>query len=58
MVRKHKQKPVKFQKIALERINKLFEQAKENFSLDPNLSNRYVNLARKIAMRYKVKIES
>ena len=58
MVRKHKQKPVKFQKIATERINSLFKQAKEIFYLDPKLSNRYVQLARKIAMRYKVKIES
>ena len=58
MVRKHKQKPVKFQKIAIERINILFNQARKNFSLDPTLSNRYVRLARKIAMRYKVNIES
>ena len=58
MVRKHKQKPAKFQKIALERIDILFNQAKKNFSLDPKLSDRYVQLARKIAMRYKVKIES
>ena len=58
MVRKHKQKPIKFQKIALERIKILFEQSRKNFSLDPKLSNRYVKLARKIAMRYKVNIES
>ena len=55
MRRKH-QKPEKFQGIARERISILFEQAKEMFREDKSLSNRYVQLARKIAMRYKVKI--
>ena len=55
MRRKH-QKPEKFQRIAGERIGILFGQAEEMFSEDKSLSNRYVRLARKIAMRYKVKI--
>jgi ribonuclease P protein subunit RPR2 len=58
MVRKHKQKPAEFQKIASERIQVLFDQAKKNFHLDSDLSDRYVYLARKIAMRYKLKIKS
>lgn len=55
MRRKH-QKPEKFQRIAKERIGILFEQAKEMFREDRSLSNRYIQLARKISMRYKVKI--
>lgn len=55
MRRKH-QKPEKFQRIARERISILFGQAKQMFKEDKSLSNRYVQLARKIAMRYKVKI--
>ncbi len=58
MVRKHKKKPASHRNIVLERIQTLFEQAQENFSLDPKLSDRYVQLARKLAMRYKVKIPS
>jgi len=58
MKRKYKSKPVEQRKIALERINILFNQAKKVFKKDPSLSNRYVSLARKIAMRYKVRIPS
>jgi ribonuclease P protein subunit RPR2 len=45
-------------RIALERIKQLFEQAEKNFSLDPKLSNRYVELARKIVMKNKVRMPS
>lgn len=44
--------------IAKERIVKLFVQAEENYSLDPKLSNRYVLLARKLSMKYNVRIPS
>ena len=37
--------------IALERIRILFDQAEETFPRDPDLAQRYVDLARKIAMR-------
>ena len=43
------------QKIACERIEKLFEQAEEVFKEHPKLSNRYVALARKLSTRYKVR---
>jgi ribonuclease P protein subunit RPR2 len=39
------------EKIAVERIKKLFQQAEEIFNKDPNLANKYVKLARKIAMK-------
>ena len=43
-------------KIAEERIERLFESAYLAFGKDPALSKRYVILARKIAMKYRVKI--
>jgi len=58
MKRKYKTKPSEQRRIALERINILFEQAKKAFKKDPKLSDRYVDLARKIAMKYKVRIPS
>jgi len=42
--------------IARERVEHLFELAKEVFSQNPVLAKRYVFLARKIGMRYKVRI--
>lgn len=46
----------KQQEIALERISQLFSQAEKKFPKDKILANRYVTLARKIAMKVKVKI--
>ncbi len=43
-------------KIALERINKLFQEAESAFPKTPSLANRYVQLARNLAMKAKVKI--
>ena len=45
-------------KIALERISLLFKMAREAFDLEPELSQSYVRTARKIGMRYKVRIPS
>ena len=42
--------------IALERISILFKMARKIFDREPELAQRYVNLARKIGMRYKVRI--
>jgi len=44
-------------KIAKERIRVLFEQAKSVFSAHPEMSNRYVDLARRIAMRQRIRID-
>jgi len=55
-VRKHKQKSMKERKIALDRIETLFAEAEKEFNQHPELSNRYVELARKIAMKSKVRI--
>jgi len=43
-------------RIALERIHILFKQAVEVFEKAPELAQRYVGLARKIGMRYKVRL--
>ncbi|MFH2020989.1 MAG: ribonuclease P protein component 4 [archaeon] len=43
-------------RIASERIDELFRQAEIKFKEEPKLSDRYVELARKISMKCKVKI--
>ncbi|HLC70662.1 MAG TPA: ribonuclease P protein component 4 [Candidatus Nanoarchaeia archaeon] len=48
---KNKQK-----EIAKERVDILFGQAEKMFSSDKTLANRYVHLARKIAMKVKLRI--
>ena len=48
----------KQREIALERIDILFYQAEEKFALHPDLSNRYVELARKISMKLRLRIPS
>lgn len=56
MKRKYSKKPLEQRKIALERISKLFNEAKLTFNENSSLSNKYVELARKIAMKMKVRI--
>jgi ribonuclease P protein subunit RPR2 len=46
------------QNIALGRIKKLFAEAESAFREHPELSKRYIILARKLSMRYKVKFTS
>ncbi|NQU98059.1 ribonuclease P [Candidatus Woesearchaeota archaeon] len=58
MVRKYSKKTADHLNIARERIDKLFSQADEVFSENPELADRYVDLARKIAMKFKVRLKS
>jgi len=51
LINKQKQK-----EIAKERIVRLFQQAEKVFHSNQGLANRYVTLARKIAMKVKVRI--
>lgn len=44
-------------KIARERIEILFKQAAEFFPADPAISDRCVDLARRIAMRQRIRID-
>lgn len=52
------QKPSEHRMIAEERIRELFHQADLAFGERPDLSDRYVQLARKISMKFKVKMPS
>ena len=54
MSRKASRKPAYQTRIAKERIEILFSQAGKEFRKHPERSDRYVQLARKIAMRYNV----
>ncbi len=54
--KKHAMEKKAQKNIAKERIHVLFDQAKESFSKDSNLSDRYVKIARDIAMRCKVRV--
>ena len=55
MKRKYRQKPIDQAEIAKERIKILFALAED---AKQELSNRYVELARKISMKYKIRIPS
>ena len=55
---RYQKKKDSHKRIAKERISHLFEQAFSAYNKDPKRSNRYVELARKIAMKYKVKFPS
>ena len=52
-MKRNRNKPRQQQNIAKERIDILFKQAKRN----PKYASRYVFLARKIGMRYAVKLK-
>ncbi len=56
--RAYKKKPSKDLNEAKKRIKELFESAQEMFDEDSKLSDRYVYLARKIAMKYKIRLSS
>lgn len=49
-------KPEWQQKIAQERIQILFKLAKKEFRRHPERSKRYIELARKIGLRYNVRL--
>ncbi|MDW7731852.1 MAG: ribonuclease P protein component 4 [Methanolobus sp.] len=54
---RHKKKAVA-KEIAFERINYLFDIAGREYQENPDRSDRYVSLAKKIGMRYRVSIPS
>lgn len=49
-------KPEWQQKIAKERIQILFDLAKKEFKTRPERSKRYIELARKIGLRYNIRL--
>ena len=58
MPKKHYKKPAKIQKIAKKRIEFLFQEAKNAFKKDSKLSDKYIKMARRIAMKYKIRLPS
>ncbi len=52
-----KNNKIQQQKIALERIKILFKEADQVFKEDPKLANRYVKLARKLAMKINIRLD-
>jgi ribonuclease P protein subunit RPR2 len=56
MQRRRSQKPEWQLKIAQERIEILFKMAKEEFENHPERAKRYVELARKIGLRYNIRL--
>lgn len=55
---KRAQKPEWVKRLALERINRLFQLARDNVKTHPERSRRYVGLATTIAKRYTVRLDS
>lgn len=58
MKKTNQKKPNANAQIAKEHIRVLFKEAEKRYKEDPKLSNKYVKLARKIAMKFKVKLTS
>ncbi len=58
MPQKYHKKSSKVQKIAKARIDFLFGEAKEDFSKDSSTSDKYVGMARRIAMKHKIRLAS
>jgi len=58
MPKKYYKKSNKVQKIAKKRISLLFRLAKEHFREDSKLSDKYVKMARRIAMKHKIRLPS
>ncbi|AKB86055.1 ribonuclease P protein component 4 [Methanococcoides methylutens] len=58
MARKKKNQKNLIKDIAIQRIEYLFRLAEENYGSSPQRSDRYVALARRIGMRYRVRLPS
>ncbi|MBN2110922.1 MAG: ribonuclease P [Methanosarcinaceae archaeon] len=56
MAKNRYKKKAAAKEIAFERIKHLFDVADREYPYDPGRSDRYVSLARKIGMRYRVSI--
>jgi len=56
MKKRYNKKPLRHVTLAKQHIHDLFKEAKAIYKIDKKLANRYVFLARKIAMKFKVKI--
>ncbi len=57
-MQKKNKKSNKIQLIAKARIKFLFKEAKDTFKENSKLSDKYVKIARRIAMKYKIRLPS
>ena len=58
MPKKYHKKPQNQQKIAEARIKLMFQLAKEVFKKDSKLADKYIKIARRIAMKYKIRLSA
>src|SRR3989344_6850646 len=58
MPQKYHKKPQSQQKIAEARIKLMFQLAKEVFKEDGKLADKYVKIARRVAMKQKIRLPS
>lgn len=58
IMKSYRDKSLMQKNLAVDRIGKLFIQAEDFFKEHPELSRRYVEMARKLATRYKVRFTS
>ncbi|MFC2134646.1 ribonuclease P protein component 4 [Bacteroidota bacterium] len=58
MAAKHSRKPSEQTETARKHVDELFAQADAIFDKDSALADRYVDLARKTAMKFKLKLKS
>ena len=56
--KRHHKKKSQHEAIAKNRIRLLFRLAKEHFKEDHKLSDKYVKIARRVAMKHKVRLSS
>ncbi|MEK6942890.1 MAG: hypothetical protein AABX00_02400 [Nanoarchaeota archaeon] len=56
--KRYYKKPAKQLEIAKKRISLLFSMAKDSFKKDSSISNKHIAMARRIAMKYKIKFTS
>ena len=56
--KKYYDKPAKQIEIAKKRIIFLFDEAKDSFKKDSKFSDKHIKLARRLAMKYKIKLPS
>src|SRR3989338_2228217 len=56
--KRYSKKPAKQVQIAKRRIRFLFSEARESLKKDARLSAKYVKLARRLAMKYRIKLPS
>ena len=56
MSKKYKRKTREVLQIAKESISSLFDEAEKAFNKDKSISNRYIKKARRIAMKYNIRL--